>query len=45
MINFKLFPENTGDKRKPKPRFSLPEKEKEESFNEFKETLIQTMKR
>jgi hypothetical protein len=34
VINFKLFPENTGDKCK--PSFSLPGKEKEENFDELK---------
>jgi hypothetical protein len=34
VINFKLFPENAGDKCK--PRFSLPGKEKEEAFNKLK---------
>jgi len=34
VINFKLFPENTG--KKCHPRFSIPGKEKEEAFNELK---------
>jgi hypothetical protein len=34
VISVKLFPENTGDKCK--PSFSLPGKEKEETFNKLK---------
>jgi len=37
VINFRLFPENTGDKCK--PSFSLAGKEKWEAFNEFKKKI------